>query len=188
MSGFLYATLRGLNSATPPTDLTLNRLALALRTTPALLSKTVMGYSENVRTKIINVVPSLGRGTVTAQIPEVVGGVEYKVNSAHDWQLGDSKIRVVVKFKSTGVNNPALSAWVSRIKSDWNVFKAVDKSATPPNIVATIPAADQFWVVNPFTFTNTSMMGNQKMDHAHSVQPRHVLDFAKLIQSSRRDT
>jgi hypothetical protein len=344
MSGFLFAAIRGTTAAAPPSDQTLNRMALALRTTRADLAKTVLAQNDSVRTQVMNTIPTLVSGSVTGSIPEVVGGVRYVVASAYDWQMTGTEIKIIVKFKFTGATNPGIvSSWFSRITGDWNVFKAVDTTATPPrsmnitfepqavgggehhavqvmpgggrdnegqwylgatpgdeesmrmaahefghtvglkdeyqlnhgdfvstvgaepgngmtrglefadvvakdlhdalhpaapaspapdpaagaapaptpaqnaltvinnnllkqgtfaqkiateykkaysielvaDIVATIPSADQFWIVNPFTFSDPGMMGSQTMDHAHSVQPRHVADFARIVQSER---
>ncbi len=331
-SGFLSAILQGADPA-HPTEQTLQRLAKALRVARDQLSTAVMRLPDAWRHTIVNAVPTTAQGTVKGEAEEHVGGERYVVQSSYDWQLTPTQIRVIVKFKFTGVNNPTVQqGWFDRIRNDWNVFKAVNSAdatktvdiefvpqlvasgehhkveiksgagrdnegewylgATPgdsesmrmathefghtvglkdeyqlthgdyvatvkeqpatgattgdatPDVIASelddalhtgwfkafsgqerydkaiaviqrhhlqqgqfaqsvataynnanhkglvddindqLPSALQFWVVNPFTYTNSSVMGGQT-EHDHPVQPRHVVDFVALVQNAK---
>lgn len=331
-SGFLSAILQGADPA-HPSEQTLVRLAKALRVSRDQLSTAVMRLPDAWRHTIVNAVPTAAQGYSKGQADETVGGEHYVVQSSYDWQMTPTQIRIIVKFKFTGVNNPTVvQNWFSRIRTDWNVFKAVNSAdatksvdiefvpqvvasgehhsveiksgagrdnegqwflgatpgdgesmrmathefghtvglkdeyqlthgdyvatvkeqpatgattgdATPDSIarelhdalhtgwfqafsgqerhdkaiavitrhnlqqgqfsqsVATaynnayhtglvddindkLPSALQFWVVNPFTYTNASVMGGQT-DHDHPVLARHVRDFVDIVQHAR---
>ncbi len=334
-SAFLSAIIKDANPA-HPSDQTLDWLAKALFVSRDGLTARVMGLPDGWRNTIINAVPTIAHGSVRGETPEDVGGVRYVVQNSYDWQLTATQIRVIVKFKFTGENNPTVvQNWFSRIRQDWNVFKAANSAdasksvdiefdpqivgsgqhhsveiksgggrddeghwylgatagdeesmrmathefghtvglkdeyqlthgayvatvgAEPPagvtagdappatiaqelheaihtgvfqlfsgneradkataviqrhhlaqgqfaqsvataynntyhvglvdDIVDKLPTARQFWVVNPFTFSNPSVMGSQD-DHSHPVLARHVRDFVALVQKARGGT
>src|SRR5262249_5121369 len=55
------------------------------------------------------------------------------------------------------------------------------------DIVDQIPTARQFPIVNPFTYSSPSVMG-QQTDHTHPVLARHVRDFVALVQNAKGGT
>ena len=52
------------------------------------------------------------------------------------------------------------------------------------DIVARLPDAQEWDVVDPFTFSSSSLMGSGT-DHDHPVEARHVREFVAFIQASR---
>jgi peptidoglycan hydrolase-like protein with peptidoglycan-binding domain len=55
------------------------------------------------------------------------------------------------------------------------------------DMVARIPRDDQFWIVDPFTYSSASLMGDSRQapvssPHEHGVQPRHVSEFADYVR------
>lgn len=126
MAGFLLAILTGVDPAHPSEE-TLGRLAKALQVARTGLSARVMALPAGWRNRIVNAVPTVAAGSVHDTRGEDVGGVHYVVQNSYDWQLEPTQMRIVVKFKFTGVINPTVvGQWFSRIRSDWNVFKAVN--------------------------------------------------------------
>jgi hypothetical protein len=52
------------------------------------------------------------------------------------------------------------------------------------DIVAHIPAANQWSIVDPFTHSTQSIMG-MGGDHTHPVEPRHVREFAEAVRRAK---
>ncbi|MPZ74726.1 MAG: hypothetical protein GEU74_16185 [Nitriliruptorales bacterium] len=55
------------------------------------------------------------------------------------------------------------------------------------DMVARIPANRQFFIVDPFTYSSASLMGDNRVapvnaPHEHGVQPRHVSEFAEYVR------
>lgn len=55
------------------------------------------------------------------------------------------------------------------------------------DMVARIPANQQFFIVDPFTYSSASIMGDNRVApvnaaHQHGVQPRHVSEFAEYVR------
>lgn len=55
------------------------------------------------------------------------------------------------------------------------------------DIVARIPAANQWAIVDPFTHSNQTIMGLGG-DHAHPIEARHVREFAEYVRRARPGT
>ena len=128
-NGFIAAIL---DKADPqkPSDTAIGRLVKLLQTTRDGLPATIATLPEAQSKYILMSVPSLAQsGSVSGTYKENVGGVEYVGTTGYDYQLEPEQIKVTVKFNFTGVQNSAVfQNWISRIKRDWNTFKAVNKA------------------------------------------------------------
>jgi peptidoglycan hydrolase-like protein with peptidoglycan-binding domain len=66
-------------------------------------------------------------GRVERQWEEEVGGQIYGMTSRYTWRILDDEVRITVKLRFTGVNNPAaIATSFDNIHRIWNHFKAVN--------------------------------------------------------------
>lgn len=66
-------------------------------------------------------------GRVEKQWSELVGGQTYGMTSRYTWRITDTEIRITVRLRFTGVNDPgSVEPLLSAITNVWNRFQAVN--------------------------------------------------------------
>jgi hypothetical protein len=60
------------------------------------------------------------------------------------------------------------------------------------DLVAKIPSANQWSIIDPFTYSNSTIMGNFYLvaadKHTHPVLPRHMKDFVDYAKQAKGGT